>query len=154
MRIIFKPVQTEAANPASTVNELVFVAVVDQHGRPVPDAALTWLADGEHEALEIPLMPAEVRTGADMDSALRAMAIDGRPLGEVAESIRSEADASRHAARMQIAKVIGGDIFHGSDDGVGPATRHARVEALRKADAILALSRPHYSTLTPSPSRC
>jgi hypothetical protein len=46
-------------------------------------------------------------------------------------------------SREDIARVIGGDIFHGSDDGVGPATRHARVEALKKADAILALSRPH-----------
>jgi hypothetical protein len=55
---------------------------------------------------------------------------------------RITAQPQEARSREDIAKIIGGDIFHGSDDGVGPATRHARVEALKKADAILALSRP------------
>jgi hypothetical protein len=57
-------------------------------------------------------------------------------------ALRSRALPQTAPSREDIARVIGGDIFHGSDDGVGPATRHARVEALKKADAILALSRP------------
>ena len=53
MRIVFRPVQTEAANPASTVNELVLVAVLDDKGDPIPDEGLSWIADGEHEALDV-----------------------------------------------------------------------------------------------------
>lgn len=53
MRIVFRPVQTEAANPASTVNELVFVAALDDKGDPIPDEGLSWVADGEHEALDV-----------------------------------------------------------------------------------------------------
>ncbi|MCK1668679.1 hypothetical protein [Bradyrhizobium sp. 153] len=33
--------------------ELIFVAVLDQHGREMRDDELGWLADGDHEALEL-----------------------------------------------------------------------------------------------------
>ncbi|MET3995887.1 hypothetical protein ABID65_007559 [Bradyrhizobium sp. S3.9.2] len=33
--------------------QLIFIAVLDHTGREMPDAELKWLADGDHEALEL-----------------------------------------------------------------------------------------------------
>ncbi|MBR0876939.1 hypothetical protein JQ608_06945 [Bradyrhizobium liaoningense] len=33
--------------------ELIFVGVLDQHGREMEDSELGWIADGDHEALEL-----------------------------------------------------------------------------------------------------
>lgn len=52
IRIIFRPV----GDPALEGNRLLFVDVTDEDGTPlgsIQPNALEWLADGDHEALQI-----------------------------------------------------------------------------------------------------
>jgi hypothetical protein len=82
----------------------------------------------------------EIQNWKARNRAACAAEAEVKRLTALVEGLTAQPQEAR--SREDIAKIIGGDIFHGSDDGVGPATRHARVEALKKADAILALSRP------------
>jgi hypothetical protein len=49
MRVVFRP-KTHADDD---IGGLLFVAVTDDNGTPIPDEQLTWIADGDHEALVI-----------------------------------------------------------------------------------------------------
>jgi hypothetical protein len=48
MRVVFKPIHHQRGE-----HRLLFVAVTDDDGTPIPDEQLTWIADGDHEALVI-----------------------------------------------------------------------------------------------------
>jgi Lar family restriction alleviation protein len=147
---------------AKRVQEL-YAATSAAQPPAAPVEAYIYGGDGRSDAVEtdadLPtyqdvrgILPRSSAVTIDLDELQSELTDSLKPQGELrplclkaAEAIaelRSRAAPQEARSREDIAKIIGGDIFHGSDDGVGPATRHARVEALKKADAILALSRP------------
>lgn len=65
------------------------------------------------------------------------------------DRLSASAQAPGNPSREAIATIIAGDIYGTPDGWVGPATRSARADGLKKADAILALS-PAQAGLDPS----
>jgi hypothetical protein len=134
-RLVAKPIRVELEKAKQAIRDAVAAPKArgnyeDRH----PTDDILWSASDHKDFIEVVEVLGLQESDQTPADAVRELQAEIERLNALPQTAPSRED---------IARVIGGDIFHGSDDGVGPATRHARVEALKKADAILALSRPH-----------